>query len=38
MTNYDTNKDQTLDDFEAQKLWNDVQSYNYGGINVADVN
>jgi Ca2+-binding EF-hand superfamily protein len=38
MTNYDTNKDQTLDDFEAQKLWNDVQSYNYAGIVVADVN
>ena len=24
MTNYDTNKDQTLDNSEAQKLWNDV--------------
>jgi ethanolamine utilization protein EutQ (cupin superfamily) len=38
MTNYDTNKDQTLDNFEAQKLWNDVQSYNYAGIVVVDVN
>ena len=37
MTNYDTNKDQTLDDSEAQKLWNDVQSYDYAGIVVADV-
>jgi Ca2+-binding EF-hand superfamily protein len=37
MTNYDTNKDQTLDNFEAQKLWNDVQSYDYAGIVAADV-
>lgn len=37
MTNYDTNKDQTLDDSEAQKLWNDVQSYDYAGIVVGDI-
>lgn len=37
MTNYDTNKDQTLDDSEAQKLWSDVQSYDYAGIVVGDV-
>ena len=38
MTNYDTNKDQTLDNVESQKLWNDVQSYDYSGIVAADVN
>ena len=37
MTNYDTNKDQTLDDSEAQKLWSDVQSYDYAGIVVGDI-
>jgi hypothetical protein len=37
MANYDTNKDQTLDNNEAQKLWNDVQSYDYAGIVVGDV-
>ena len=37
MTNYDTNKDKTLDNQEAQKLWNDVQSYDYAGIVAADV-
>lgn len=37
MTNYDTNRDQTLDNKEAQKLWNDVQSYDYAGIVAADV-
>lgn len=37
MTNYDVNKDQTLDDAEAQKLWNDIQSYDYSGEIVADV-
>jgi len=38
MTNYDLNRDQTLDNSEAEKLWRDVQSYDYAGINVADVN
>ena len=37
MTNYDVNKDQNLDDSEAQKLWNDVQSYDYAGVVAADV-
>ena len=37
MTNYDVNKDQTLDDKEAQKLWNDIQSYDYAGVVVGDV-
>jgi len=37
MTNYDANKDQTLDDSEAQKLWNDVQTFDYAGIVAADV-
>jgi hypothetical protein len=38
MTNYDVNRDQTLDNTEAENLWRDVQSYDYAGINVADVN
>ena len=38
MTNYDVNRDQNLDNSEAEKLWRDVQSYNYAGINVVDVN
>jgi len=37
MTNYDVNKDQTLDDSEAQKLWRDIQSYDYAGVVVGDV-
>lgn len=37
MTNYDTNKDQTLDNSESQKLWNDVQAFDYAGIVAADV-
>ena len=37
MTNYDVNKDQTLDDKEAQKLWNDIQSFDYAGVVVGDV-
>ena len=37
MTNYDANKDGQLDTAEAQKLWNDVQSYDYAGVVAADV-
>ena len=37
MTNYDVNKDQTLSESEAQKLWNDIQSYDYAGVVVGDV-
>jgi Ca2+-binding EF-hand superfamily protein len=37
MTNYDANKDNTLDENEVQRLWNDIQSYDYAGIVAADV-
>ena len=37
MTNYDVNRDQTLDNTEAENLWRDVKSYDYAGINVVDV-
>jgi Ca2+-binding EF-hand superfamily protein len=37
MTNYDVNRDKRLDNVEAEKLWRDVQSYDYAGINVVDV-
>ena len=37
MSNYDVNRDQTLDNIEAEKLWRDVESYDYAGINVTDV-
>jgi hypothetical protein len=37
LTNYDANKDGQLDNAEAQKLWNDVVSYDYSGEIVAQV-
>jgi len=37
LTNYDANKDGQLDTAEAQKLWNDVVSYDYSGEIVAQV-
>ena len=37
LTNYDANKDGQLDESEAQKLWNDVVSYDYAGEVVAQV-
>lgn len=37
LTNYDANKDGQLDKAEAQKLWNDVVSYDYSGEIVAQV-
>jgi hypothetical protein len=37
LTNYDANKNGELDFAEAQKLWNDVVSYDYSGEIVAQV-
>jgi len=37
LTNYDANKDGTLDQPEAQKLWKDVSSYDYTGEVVAQI-
>jgi len=37
MTNYDTNKDGQLNITESQRLWNDIQSYDYAGVVAADV-
>jgi len=37
MTNYDANKDGQLNITESQRLWNDIQSYDYAGVVAADV-
>ncbi len=37
LTNYDANKDGQLDEKEAQKLWNDIATYDYSGEIIAQV-
>jgi|LauGreDrversion4_2_1035121.scaffolds.fasta_scaffold171568_3 hypothetical protein len=37
LTNYDANKDGQLDKAEAQKLWNDVVSYDYSSELLTNV-
>jgi EF-hand domain pair len=37
LDNYDFNKDGTLDENEAKKLWNDIATYDYSGEILAQV-
>ena len=37
IASYDTNKDGQLDESEAQKLWNDISTYDYSGELIAQV-
>jgi Ca2+-binding EF-hand superfamily protein len=37
LDNYDTNKDGQLDESEANKLWNDIATYDYSGELLAQV-
>jgi Ca2+-binding EF-hand superfamily protein len=37
MANYDRNRDQTLDNAEARRLFDDIRTYDYSGINATEV-
>ncbi len=37
MANYDRNRDQTLDNAEARRLFDDIRTYDYAGINATGV-